>query len=133
MKLLKVIICVLVVFTLSACGSKETKDTNDNPGMNVDIITNADGSSSEIRNGSVQYFFTVEDGETVEVEMTFDNQKGTIGVYVAKDSVEENAVFNETDLSSGNYSVTVSKAGTYQILYECKDYIGDYSYSIEQK
>lgn len=139
MKLRNGIICVLIVLTLSACGSKDRSDTTDtkatdgNPSMTMDMIENSDGSSSTIRNGSEQYFFTVEDGDTVEVEMTFDNQKGTIDVYVAKDSVADNADFKEENLSSGSYFVTISKAGTYQILYTCKDYIGEYSYSVTKK
>lgn len=130
MKLLKSIICVLVVLSLLGCGHK---DTNDNPSMNVDVIQNSDGSTSTIQNGSEQYFFTVEDGETVEVKMTFDNQKGTIGAYIAKDGLEENTDYKGTDIPSGSFSVTVSKAGTYQILYNCKNYIGDYSYSLQKK
>ena len=101
--------------------------------MNVDVITNSDGSSSKNENGSVQYFFTVEDGEALEIEMTFDNQEGTIGVYIAKNGVEGDADFSEEDISSGTYSVTVSKAGTYQMLYRCNNYIGEYSYSLQVK
>ncbi len=136
MKLLKGIVCVLVVLTLTACGSKDindTDDTNNNPSMNIDIVNNNDGSSYSVENGSTQYLFTVEDGETVELELIFDNQKGSIDVYVAKDGVEANADFREKDLSSGTYNVTVSEAGSYQVLYTCKDYVGEYSCSIEKK
>lgn len=130
MKLLKGIICVCFILSLCGCGRK---DSDDKPSMNVDFIQNSDGSTSTIKNGSEQYFFAVEDGETVEVQMTFDNQSGTIGAYIAKDSIEENADYKGTDIPSGNFSVTVSKAGTYQILYNCKDYIGEYSYSLQKK
>jgi len=101
--------------------------------MNIDIVNNNDGSSYSVENGSTQYLFTVEDGETVELALIFDNQKGSIDVYVAKDGVEANADFREKDLSSGTYNVIVSEAGSYQVLYTCKDYVGEYSCSIEKK
>ena len=50
--------------------------------MNIDIVNNNDGSSYSVENGSTQYLFTVEDGETVELALIFDNQKGSIDVYV---------------------------------------------------
>ncbi|MDD3106320.1 MAG: PPC domain-containing protein [Bacilli bacterium] len=129
MKLFKVFMIVCIVLSLFGCSNKAK---NDNLFMNVDRIKNADGSTSIIKNGAEQYFFTVEDGETVKVKMTFDNQNGTIDVYIAKDGVKENADYKGTDIPSSNFSVTISKAGTYQILYTCKDYIGEYSYSIQK-
>ena len=119
--------CVLL---LSGC---EQKEDTDMPKMKIDFIKDAEGITSTVSNGAAQFFFTVGEGEVYEVIMTFNNQGGVVNAYIAKDGVKENADYIGNDIPSGEFTVTISKAGTYQIYYECKDYMGEYFYSANKK
>ena len=122
-----ILTCVLFIF-----GCEHNEDT-DGPKMNIDVLKNAEGITYTVRNGTEQFFFTVGEGEVYEVKMTFNNQSGIVNAYIARDGVKENADYIGNDIPSSNFTVTISKAGTYQIYYECKDYIGKYSYSADKK
>ena len=134
MKLFKPIIFIFLMLTcvLLISGCEQNEDT-DRPKMNIDFIKNTEGIMSKVSNGAEQYFFTVGEGEVYEVKMTFNNQSGIVNAYIARDGVKENADYIGNDIPSSDFTVTISKAGTYQIYYECKDYIGEYSYSANKK
>jgi ABC-type glycerol-3-phosphate transport system substrate-binding protein len=124
------IMTLAVLLALVACG-----ETNEDKiaSMTTNELTNNDGTTALVKNGTETYYFHVGKNETYEITMSFKNESGSVSAFIAKDGVKDNAIYTGTDIPSSTFTVTASEPGEYQIHYEVSNYIGEYTYSAAAK
>ncbi|MGN1444097.1 MAG: hypothetical protein ACI4XE_09650 [Acutalibacteraceae bacterium] len=115
---------VLLIMVTLICACTQSGETTDCT-MNVDLVTQGDGSSYTVRNGWEKRSFCVEDGKVCEVKITVKKQGGKLDISVKEDSSDP-PIYTGKDLPSAQFTVTADKAGDYTVLIEAENFIGEY-------
>lgn len=113
------------------------------------VLLGLSGCSSSISIGSIEnssskkmsasYFklsgtkkspaITVKDGETVDVLADIVTKKGTIDIYIYKDSDKDNYAYEGHDIKTSKFTVTLSEPGDYIIKIKARKHKGSYSFT----
>lgn len=94
--------------------------------MNIDLVTQEDGSSYTVRNGRETRSFCVEDGKVCEVKITVKKQSGKLDISI-KENGSDRPIYTGKDLPSSLFTVAADKSGDYTVLIEAENFIGEYS------
>ncbi|MBP7331354.1 MAG: hypothetical protein KBA08_03475 [Firmicutes bacterium] len=71
----------------------------------------------------------VEEGQPVQVKVSFVTVRGPIDAYIAKDNNRENSSYEGHAIPTSEFTVTLKEQGIYTIRVDAKNHSGSYSFS----
>lgn len=71
----------------------------------------------------------VDEDETVDILVDIVTEGGTIDAFISKGIEKDDYIYEEQDIRSSSFTVTLSESGTYIIRVDADSHKGSYSFS----
>lgn len=128
MKINKILCAVFCAFVFCAflCSCAPEEDDK-RPKMNIDFLQRDDGSSYMLRDGSEQYCYQVEAGESGEFTVTVEKTEGSLDLRIYSVGNEEEPIYTGTDLPTCVFKVKTDVTGDYRVYFTAHKFVGEYN------
>lgn len=119
------LLLLVLLLGLSGCSKKVTPA----PHMQVDSKTAADGTTIWTYDGDEQRFFDVPEGCTGTVNVTVNQERGTLRILICREDDPTSIHYDGHDFPAEPFTVNISKAGRYCIRIHAERFVGTYRFS----
>ena len=116
---------VLAAFAVCLFGCAQ-KSITPGSSMQVDLVTDRNGSSYTVRNGCEKVSFRVENGKACQVGLTVKKQSGKLNIRIEENRTGKQ-IYCGKDLPVSQFTVTADEAGDYTVYIEAKSFVGEYN------
>lgn len=116
---------ILAAFAVCLFGCSQ-KIVTPGSSMQVDLVTDRDGSAYTVRNGCEKVSFRVENGKACQVGLTVKKQSGKLNIRIEENSTGKQ-IYCGKDLPTSQFTVTADEAGDYTVYIEAESFVGEYN------
>lgn len=116
---------VLAAFAVCLFGCSQ-KIVTPGSSMQVDLVTDRDGSAYTVRNGCEKVSFRVENGKACQVGLTVKKQSGKLNIHIEENSTGKQ-IYCGKDLPASQFTVIADEAGDYAVYIEAESFVGEYN------
>ena len=118
-----VVIALLII--LGGCESLDSRTDYENPCMNIDFK-----NGQTIYDGTEQWVYQVEEGQTGELEIRVSRVSGSISICVFRTDEPAQYSYRGTNMPTSDFVVALTEPGEYKVWVEAETFAGSYSVNL---